>query len=258
LSQSMRMPSEKTRSHSMQHDASPMGHPSVKRSETMPTGGSYGHYQTEIREPLSSSTSPPEYNAQSQYSGRQAYNDILPPPPSDAYRGPPAYKTEIREPAGHAREPPTRRRSVREVREVRPPSFTRKMTRSPSPVRESQAVREASSRLNASSKYADREPHVPLPTPRSTATAYRWDEESRGVQPAMDIPIRTSRPPMRRESSYRDSRPHAEPPSTARMVPDQYGKPQYTRSFAPEHIRVGPAYQSSRPMQTERRGSLFV
>jgi hypothetical protein len=250
-SQSMRMPSEKSRSYSMQ-DATPLNHPSVKRSETMPIGGSYSRYQTEVREPLASAEAPPDYNAQSYWPGR---HEIPPPPPSDIQRGPANYKTEIREPA-NAREPPTRRRSTQTTRL---PSFDRKYTRSPSPVKESRAAREAAERLHAASRYAEREPQAPLPTPRNTTTAYRWDDTSRGMQPT-ELPDRTMRPPpIRRDSSYREpSRPYGEPPSVGRMGLDSNGNPQYSRSFAPEHIRVSPAYQGSRPQYPTDRRAAYV
>jgi curved DNA-binding protein CbpA len=250
-SQSMRMPSEKSRSYSMQ-DAIPLNHPSVKRSETMPTsGGAYSRYQTEIRQPLAPTETSPDHKPQSYWPGR---HEIPPPPPSEVQRGPASYKTEIREPA-NAREPPGRRRSTQTTK---PPSFDRKYTRSPSPVKESRAAREAAERLHTASRYAEREPQAPLPTPRNTTTAYRWDDSSRGVQPT-ELPIRSSRPPIRRETSYREpSRPYCEPPSIARMVPDQNGNPQYSRSFAPEHIRVSPAYQGSRPQYPTDRRAAYV
>ncbi|KAF2172441.1 hypothetical protein M409DRAFT_17674 [Zasmidium cellare ATCC 36951] len=203
------IPTDKPRSQSLQVDADTTPIPQVKRAETMPYGmrrentaptkGS-GLRQTEFNEGLATPATTPEYNGPSnanstKYSyGRQYADDM-------EYATPDGYKTEVREPRD--REPRERERDTRDREQARNsrPTFARKMTRSPSPVKETRESREPVESREKARTSSARYQTSPQPPPLNTrTTSYVYGGPGQGVE-AYD----RSRPNSGRGTSPRDA-----------------------------------------------------
>ncbi|CZT16689.1 uncharacterized protein RCC_02524 [Ramularia collo-cygni] len=265
----IRMPAmEKQRAQSMQVEAEPAPRVSpVKRSETMPYGvpraaenapptkGSHLR-QTEFSEGLATPATTPDHATPpaNKYNYSRQYADDAEYPTPDGYR------TELREPGSKSR-----------------PTVPHRVTRSPSPIKESRDVREQreersrdpSSRDGRSARTSSaRQPSAPQPAMPPRTTSYMYSGPGQGVE-AYD---RASRPAMPRGESMRSEVPtreglyYGEVPTTKNGVPPRHRSAavdegiRYAKKPKPEDIKVQSGYSSvgrrapERPMYT-RSGS---
>lgn len=245
------LPQEKQRSQSLQTDADILREiPQVRRAETMPYGGlrrentaptkGSGLRQTEFNEGLATpattpeTTGPPNANSTKYNYGRQYADDM-------EYPTPDGYKTEVREPREQGR-------SSR-------PTFTRKVTQSPSPVKDVREGRERDSGDNrergrtSSARYQTSPQPPPLPT---RTTSYHYGGPGQGVE-AFD----RSRPSSGRAASSRDAgylygemRPPSGSPGQkyGPYSPPDEGPVRYGRGIRPEDIKyqTGTGYSYKR------------
>lgn len=243
------IPADKPRAQSLQADAETLRDvPQVKRAETMPYGGlrrentaptkGSGLRQTEFTEGIATPAATPEYNGPStKYSYGRNYADDM------EYPTPDGYKTEVREPRERERD-----RDRDQGRSSRP-TFARKMTRSPSPVKDVRESRDAGESREKARNSSARYPTSPQPPPLNTrTTSYVYGGPDRGVE-AYD----RSRPNSGRGTSPRDppylygevrqeARPEARPVSgSPRQKYGPYSPPddnvRYGRGIRPEDIK---------------------
>lgn len=231
------IPTDKQRSQSLQTDAEPVRDiPQVKRAETMPYGGlrrentaptkSSGLRQTEFNEGLATPATTPEYNGPSKDStkynyGRQYADDM-------EYPTPDGYKTEVREP----------REQGRNSR----PTYSRKVTRSPSPIKDVREGRDSGDSREKSRTTSARYQTSPQPPPLNTrTTSYVYGGPGQGVEAYERAHPHSGRGTSPRDAQhlYGEIRPASGSP---RQKYGPYSPPdegvRYSRPIRPEDIKV--------------------
>ena len=229
--QDIRIPSDKHRSYSLQADSDRRDDvpPPLKRAETMPTKvqaatrkptrpsmlrESVRH--TDYNDGLPTPAATPDWNgdkdrSSEKYPYRTQYADDGEYATPDGYKTKDEYRTEVREPSGPAR----------------------RITRSPSPIREPREKPRA-----ASSRYPTAQPPRP-----SRTTSY--------VYTPSGVEAMSARPTLSREESSRGSgRLYGELPTTRspKLHRGKYSPPpedvRYTEKIRPEQIRVQSGYST--------------
>ncbi|KAK4541689.1 hypothetical protein LTR36_007398 [Oleoguttula mirabilis] len=242
----IRIPAEKLRSQSMQTDAQERQErddfvpPLMKRSTTMPNVHARER-DPRRKEPQKGSSLRQAENVDS-YPTPAATPEVSGAPPKYRYNREYADDTEYATPDGY--------RTADGYRtEVLEPKVKTRLTRSPSPVRDTGRDKGRT----ASARYAPPSPQRPAP-PRTTSTSYVYG--TNGVE-------QYSRPGVSRESSKRgDPTLYGELPTTTRDLrsprqsTSRYSPPEegvkYTKDFKTEDVRVQSGYGSRRPSMPTR------
>jgi curved DNA-binding protein CbpA len=256
----IRIPTEKARAASSQPDTEPVPIPHIRRSETMPYNTSR---RSENVAPKSSKTTPsteshpaptsvPDNSGTSPSKYARQYTDDV------EYSSPDGYRTEVREPLTKGRERP---------------QVARKITRSPSPVkeREQQSSRESIPRTRDTVRET-REPREPQresresresraptraasaryqerPTPSNTRTSYVYGGPDRGVE-QFDRGVRPRELSPRTHQVYGEIRPPtvADRSRYNPYIPAEEGI-RYAKPFKAEDIKMA----SGRPRPNGER-----